>query len=80
MLSIAGKSRGAEKPSDNGQPPAVSLLETGYPETPWEPRDGQHFGISKGRLVRGRLPPVRQRGRGGQEIVHKDVEFGQVML
>src|SRR4051794_12303333 len=58
----------------------VSLLETGHPETPLEQRDGQHFGISKGRLVMGRLPPVRQRGMGGQEIVDKDVEFGQVML
>jgi hypothetical protein len=59
---------------------AVGLLETSYPETSRPERDGQHFGIGKGRLVVWGLPPVRQRRVTKKKVIDKDVEFGQGML
>jgi hypothetical protein len=55
-------------------------LQAGPPAASLEPREGEHFGIGKSGLIVGGVPPLRERARSGQKVIHQDVPFGQVRL
>ena len=68
-----------------GRPPvlgdqAIRLFEGGDLKDPLHQREGQHFGVTELGLGMRRTAPVRQARMRFQEIVHKTIDFGHLML
>lgn len=68
-----------------GRPPvrgdqARRLFEGGDLKDPLQQREGQHFGVPERGLGRRRTAPVRQARRRFQEIGHKTIDCGHLLL